>query len=214
MLVRRGGGECSEAKDLLEELLSYLQQPVATLLAPTIAAVLGVWFGRRKTVHDRLYEERAKVVAALFERYETVDQRFASLVHPMDLSGEPDKNEKAVLAAKSFNELQDYYRRKSIWLSRGTSDRVRSFIDRYRQTFHDFQEDSPYHNPEIWIQVWQRFEKESPEIRERLETEFRAALGYRGARLRRMWLNTRPLPSKNAKAIESGEKKNDDVSTG
>ena len=31
--------------------------------------------------------------------------------------------------------------------------------------------------------MWQRFEKESPKIRDRLETEFRAALGERRAKL-------------------------------
>ena len=121
---------------MLEQLLTYLSQPVATLLTGVLGAVitvfLGFLVGRRKTVHDRLYEERAKVVASLFERFEIVDQRFASLVNPVDYEGEPDKKGKAKLAAESFNELQAYYRRNSIWLSRGTSGRVKSFVDKYR----------------------------------------------------------------------------------
>jgi len=189
---------------VLEHLLTYLSQPVATLLAGILAAVttvlLGFVVGRRKTVHDRLYEEQAKVVAALFERFETLDKRIYDLVHPYDV-GKTTKLQKATEAARSFNDLQFYYRSKSIWFSRGTSRRVEHFIGRYRQTFQDFSQElgreNPHPDAQKWLEVWTRFEKESPEIRDRLETEFRAALGYRTARLRRVGLNTRPLLSRS-----------------
>ena len=176
---------------MLENLLTYLTQPVATLFGPVITVVLGFLVGRRKTVHDRLYEERAKVVASLFERFESVDQRFYSLIKPYDQAGEPNKREKAKLAVESFNELQSYYRCNSIWLSRGTSSRVKSFVDEYRQVFKDYDTE----DIQKWLDVWKSFEKESPEIKERLETEFRAALGYRGATVHRFWVaSQRQLP--------------------
>jgi len=172
----------------VEQLLTDLAQPVATLATGIVTVVLGYLLGRRKTVHDRLYEERAKVVASLFERFETVDQRFFSLVHPYDSGGEPDKKEKAKLAAESFNELQTYYRHNSIWLSRGASGKVKNFLEQYRKTFQEFRDRVDVVE---WKQVWTRFEKESPEIRERLEIEFRAALGYRGAKIHRFRLDIR-----------------------
>ena len=67
---------------MLGQVLPYTQ-PLATMLAAFITVVVGFLVGRRKTVHDRLYEDRAKVVAALFERFVNVDQRFNSLVNPL-----------------------------------------------------------------------------------------------------------------------------------
>lgn len=186
---------------LMEQFLTYLSQPVATLLAGVLAAavtvVLGYMLGRRQTVHDRLYEERAKVVATLFKRFETVQRDFALLVSPIDV-GDISKKERAAVAVESFNELQAYYRSNSIWLSRGTSKRVDSFIYKYRKTFADFQEsfeteDSTFPNRQQWSNIWKRFEQEAPDVRKRLEVEFRAVLGYRVARLYHLWLNTRLL---------------------
>jgi hypothetical protein len=111
-----------------------------------------------------------------------VDQRFYSLFHWIDLGGEPDKPEKARLAAQSFNELQGYYRRNSIWLPLRTSNQFSSFLARYRKPFNDFTTEAMRRDDELgstqkWVEVWSAFEKDSPEVRQTLETEFRAALG-------------------------------------
>ena len=177
----------------MEQLLTNLSQPVvSTLFVAVVTVFLSYLAGRRKTVHDRLYEERAKVVASLFKHFQDVKQRFASLVSPIDYGGEPDKDEKAKLAAESFDEFQTYYRHNYIWLSRGVSGRVENFMNKYRQTFLDFD----HEDLAKWNEVWKRFEKESPEITVRLEIEFRAALGHRGARLHRFWLDIRPRLSR------------------
>jgi hypothetical protein len=172
---------------LLEQPSDYLS-PLATLLA----VVLAYFFGRRQTEHERLYTRRAEVIAALFERFETVDQRIFALVSPFDLAGEPDKAEKAKLAGESFNDLQKYYRGNSIWLSRGTSKLFGSFLERYKETINEFaiyvvRHDEQPQSIDKWHEVWKRFERESPEIREVLEEEFRAALGERRARISRSW---------------------------
>ena len=100
----------------MEQLSAYLTQPVATLLGAVatllgvvLLAYLGYVFGRWKTQHERLYERRAEVIVALFERFVDVDQKFYSLVHPADFEGEPNKQEKAKLAGESFNELHNYF---------------------------------------------------------------------------------------------------------
>jgi hypothetical protein len=151
-----------------------------------VAAAASYLFGRRQAEHERLYEERAKAIAGLFERIVVVDQRFHSLVSPIDWAGEPDKCEKGRLAAEAFNELLAHYRRNSIWLSRRASTQMSAFIERYRQTFQDFRGTDPTYRfmPSEWDDIWRRFEKESPEIRASLEEEFRAALGDTQAKLR------------------------------
>lgn len=168
-----------EHDGMLEQLPDYLGA-----VATVITVVLAYFFGRRQAEHERLYEERARAIAGLFERYTEVDMRFYSLVHPFDAAGEPDKKEKARLAAESFNELLVHYRRNSIWLSRRTGKQVSDFIERYRKTFRNFQGDRGYPDDiRKWSEVWHRFEKESPEIKYTLEEEFRASLGDTRAKL-------------------------------
>jgi hypothetical protein len=161
---------------------------VQDVLLLILGAVLAYMFGRWQAEHERLYEQRARVIADLFSRFEDVDQRFYSLFNWIDLAGEPDKQEKARLAAQSFNELQGYYRQNSLWLPRRTSNQFSSFLARYRKPFNDFtnvamRRDGEQGSVEKWVEVWSAFEKESPEVRQTLETEFRAALGSWRARL-------------------------------
>ena len=183
-------------KGLLEQLPYYLS-PVAAVLV----AILAYVFGRRQTEHERLYTRRAEVIAKLFERFKDVDARVYELLHPMGFAGEPDRSTKAKLAAEAFNELLTYYQHHSIWLSRRTSRQMQVFIEQYRVPVRDFPgwyEDRK--DPEVpaedrsirkWEGMWTVYEQTSPELRDALEEEFRAALGDRRAKIARLWRSLR-----------------------
>lgn len=161
-----------------------MPEVVLTLLAAFLAYLFGRWQGE----HQLLYERRVRTIDELLDRFEDVDQRFYSLFHWYDAAGDPDKPEKARLAAASFNDLQGYYRRNSIWLSIRTSNRFSDFLARYRKPFSEFTSAVLMGEPGTgrvgkWNKVWTDFEKDSPEIRQTLETEFRAALGSWRAKL-------------------------------
>jgi hypothetical protein len=147
-----------------------------------LGAVLVYLFGRWQGEHQLLYQHRAEVIDELFDRFEDVDQKFHTLFKRYDVGGEPDKPQKARLAAESFNDLQGYYRRNSIWLPLRASNQFSDFLARYRDPFEEFtsaviSQDRRQGRVEKWEEVWTAFEKDSPEIRQTLETEFRAALG-------------------------------------
>jgi hypothetical protein len=154
-----------------------------------------------QTQHERLYTRRAEVIAELFELYEDLDVRVYELLHPDDYAGEPNKLEKAKRATETFNELQAYYRRNSIWHSRRTSRQMQDFIAQYRVPVRDFPRwyqdrkdpDVPAEDRSIkkWEAMWKQFEQTSPELRDALEEEFRAALGDRHAKIARLWRSLR-----------------------
>lgn len=181
---------------MLGQLPDYLT-PAATVLAVILAYV----FGRRQTQHERLYTRRAEVIAELFERFKDVDDRVYELLHPIDFAGEPDKSTKAKHATEAFNELHTYYQHHSIWLSRRTSRQMQDFIAQYRVPVRDFPrwyEDR--RDPDVpaedrssqkWVAMWKLFEQTSPELRDALEEEFRAALGDRRAKIARLWRSLR-----------------------
>jgi hypothetical protein len=154
------------------------------LITVALGAILAYIFGRWQGEHQLLYQRRAKVIDKLFEQLEDVEQNFAALVHRLG-GGSP---EGAKQAAESFNALQGYYRRNSIWLPLRVSNQVSDFLARYRKPFNDFISmlESRGYQPgytERWNEVWSAFEQEAPEIRQTLESEFRAALGSWRAKL-------------------------------
>jgi len=161
---------------------------VTEVVVTVVGAVLLFLFGRWQAEHERLYERRAEVIARLFECVEDLDQKCFSLFHWLDSGGEPDKPQKAKLAADSFNEMQGYYRRNSIWLTPRTSAQVNDFLNRYKKSMSEFNYEvigrqHQLGEVEKWHEIWTSYQKESPEIRQTLETEFRAALGSWRARL-------------------------------
>ncbi len=181
---------------------------MATAIAAVLVAILAYFLGKRQTVDERLYTKRSEVIAALFERFEDMDQKVWSLVKPFEFGSEPDKKEKAKLAGESFNDMQSYYRRNSIWLSGETNELVGDFLDRYKRMINDFvirvvtNEDRHGALVNEWGEVWKRYEKESPEIREKLEEEFRIAIGERRASRARTWRRVQDF----ADRLEMGSK--------
>jgi hypothetical protein len=174
--------------------LPDLLSPLATLLA----VLLAYFFGRRQTIYERLYTERAEIIAELFKRFEDVDQLIFSLIKPYEMGSEPSKKEKANLATQGFNDLQSYYRRNSVWLSPGINRQLDSFLQRHRRTINNFNinviEEQEQGNPgshRQWMAVWTEYQDESPKIREALELEFRAALGWRWAQIKLAWKSLR-----------------------
>jgi hypothetical protein len=148
------------------------------LIVTVVGAILVYLFGRWQGEHQLLYQRRVEVIDKLFDHLEDVDQKFYSLFHPYG-GGQP---EEAKRAAESFNVLQGYYRRNSIWLPQRVSNQFSDFLARYGEPFAEFtsaviSQDRQPGYVEKWNEVWTAFRKDSPEIRQTLETEFRAALG-------------------------------------
>jgi len=82
----RSGGDCSGAR-------------LATAIAAVLVAILAYFLGKRQTVDERLYTKRSEVIAALFERFEDMDQKVWSLVKPFEFGSEPDKKTRIAMPA-------------------------------------------------------------------------------------------------------------------
>ncbi|MBA3426242.1 MAG: hypothetical protein H0U04_17280 [Rubrobacter sp.] len=152
-----------------------------------LGAFLAYLFGRWQGEHQLLYERRVAVIDELFNRFEDVDRQFSALFAPLG-GGNP---EAANQAGESFDALRAYFRRNSLWLPPRVSNQVNDFLARYREPFIKFTGEAMSQDPEMrtserlkqWNDVWTAFKKDSPEIRQTLETEFRAALGSWRAKL-------------------------------
>jgi hypothetical protein len=155
-----------------------------------LGAVLVYLFGRWQGEHQLLYQRRAVAIEELFDRFEEVDRRFSALFAPLG-GGDP---EKAKQAAESFDALHAYFRRSSLWLPLRAKAKVSDFLSQYREPFIKFTQEAMAQDLEDemegrseriekWNEVWAAYLKDSPEIRQTLETEFRAALGSWRAKL-------------------------------
>src|SRR5829696_3697760 len=121
-----------------------------------LGAVLVYLFGRWQGEHQLLYQRRVEVIDELFDRFEDVYQEFLVLFDPVG-GGSP---EGAKRAAESFNALQGFYRRKSIWLPLRVSNQFSDFLARYRKPFIEFTseminpEDREPGYAERWNALW------------------------------------------------------------
>jgi hypothetical protein len=160
------------------------------LIPPIFGDVLVYLFGRWQGEHQLLYQRRAVAIEELFDRFEEVDRRFSALFAPLG-GGDP---EKAKQAAESFDALHAYFRRSSIWLPLRAKAQVSDFLGQYREPLIKFTQEAMAQDLEDeiegrserikkWNEVWVAYLKDSPEIRQTLETEFRAALGSWRAKL-------------------------------
>src|SRR5215216_3959760 len=137
-----------------------------------LGAVLVYLFGRWQGEHELLYQRRAVAIEELFDRFEEVDRRFSALFAPLG-GGDP---EKAKQAAESFDALRAYFRQNSLWLPLRVKDQVSDFLVEYREPFFKFTEEAMSQDLELrtsariraWNEVWTKFRKESPRIRQTL----------------------------------------------
>jgi hypothetical protein len=177
------------------------------VVVTVVGAILVYLFGRWQGEHQLLYQRRVEVLEKLFDQLEDVDQDFYALFHWYG-GGQPEQAERA---AKSFNAMQTYYNRKSIWLPIRVSNRVGNFLARYRQPFIEFTSAVIYEEErepgyvEEWNRVWYAFRQESPEIKQALETEFRAAYGSWRARLA-ILLEYVPAPRPDQSSINEAKR--------
>jgi hypothetical protein len=153
---------------------------IPTIIGAVLVYLVGRWQGELQL----LYEHRAVAIEELFDRFEEVDRRFSALFAPLG-GGDP---EKAKQVAESFDALHAYFRRSSLWLPLRAKAQVSDFLGHYREPFIKFTQEAMAQDLEDAIEgrserikkgneVWAAYLKGSPEIRQTLETEFRAALG-------------------------------------
>lgn len=136
---------------------------------------------------SRLQERRVDVIDQLYGKLADAIRDVTSYVNVAEFPGEPSKDQKAKLAAESYNEFIAYFDRKRVWLPQDCCDRVeelrKAMIAAYVQydTWRSIPDGSPGHVHKQRLHAWSKAfadmtETIVPPARDALEHAMRALL--------------------------------------
>lgn len=186
-------------------------ETVTPFLTLVLGAFLGYFFRRRGDEHQirytRLYEQRAEVIARLYELSFEVSQALFEWTSPFGYSEGPTKEELGNQAITRVNELVAYHQTNAIWLDAEENGKVEAFVAEARRIvndFLDFRDMGGFNEPggprwselgegrsrpKVWTEIHRRTRNELRGLREDLGFEFRQILAVSEASQREA-----PLP--------------------
>jgi hypothetical protein len=128
--------------------------------------------------YAKLHEERAHVIKEVYRKIAVAEKWMKEYVTPIDLGGLPPIEERSKRAAESANEFVDYYKENKIFLNNDICkllDEIHKCIAEAWIKFN--QKDRVRPDKDYWGDSWQTITEKLPQIKEKLENDFRNILG-------------------------------------
>jgi hypothetical protein len=142
----------------------------------------------RSVVFSKLHDRRAEVIANAYSLIADVTRHGNSFSSPIEMAGEPTKQEKYSKFVDAFNALLEFFDKNKIYLPKDTCEKVDALIDGIRshavrlnigfRRAEDKSDTDGYRNMlDQWDQTWTFFKEQLPEVRGALEDDLRALVG-------------------------------------
>lgn len=133
----------------------------------------------------RLHEKQAEVTEALYKKLAQAERCFVSLINPMQLAGEPDRQSKLKSAQDAGNEFVTFFDENRIYFDESLCRGIEQFNNESYSAFVEFfvfvaREDrgiDPKMQQERWTAAWDKVKGDLPPIRLEIEKSFRSMLG-------------------------------------
>lgn len=137
---------------------------------------------------SRLHEKQATVIADVYAHLVETLWEAESFLSPVEWNGEPSKKEKYATSINKIIELFRYFDKHRIYLPEHLCDildqlitEIRGHVTKYGVylTWDDssLQEHTRKEKYDAWIGGWEAIRTQIPEVRKKLEDEFRTLLG-------------------------------------
>jgi hypothetical protein len=132
-----------------------------------------------ETRFARLHEERARVVAGLYQRLAKTNAMFSQFMQPLQIGGEQQHKKLHQEAAQCANDFIDFFNENRIYLHEDVTNAIDDLISELRRAWAEFTAHSgrPYPDPREWMSAWKKVTDDIPPLRRRIESEFRQLLG-------------------------------------
>src|SRR5439155_3901458 len=137
-----------------------------------------------QTRFARLHERRVEVVSELYRQLARTESAVMAFVHPLEMAGEPSKEDLGREAQESSGEFGRYFRENRIWLDEDLIDQVEGLQRRMNEAGIKFGMylshgrqggDDRYFDQ--WAGAWEIISKDVPPLRHSIEVRFRVMLG-------------------------------------
>jgi hypothetical protein len=122
------------------------------------------------------------IIAELFEKLENLAQSMSELTTPSKYSSgnyEEEERERSKKSSEAFNEFLKFYNQKRIFFTKSSTSLVDDLINNYREAYveHTTADLPGAEKYPALKKVREIMSKNIPEIKERLEEEFRKEVG-------------------------------------
>ncbi len=131
-----------------------------------------------------IHERRAEVLGELYGRLKEFQIAVDELIHPMEMSGMPSKNELIGIVNERIDSFQSYLRRNRIYLPENLCNQIDSAYKQMRTIAGEFaiyineresniDTDFMKEKRKVWHEGWKKMSGPIPEAVTKLESEFR-----------------------------------------
>ena len=146
----------------------------------------------RNIVLSRLHEKRAEAIAKVYGLLVEAVRLGASYASPIEMNGEPEKNEKYTLFANAYNDLIGYFGKNRIYLPTNTCDKIDGLTEQMksaviemnvymRQESGSLGLEGGKAKMDAWVRSWNCFKDQVPIAKSALEKDLRSLLGEASA---------------------------------
>lgn len=133
---------------------------------------------KKKFQFEKLYIRRAEIIEKTYKKLSKMHRAFQSLMAPLQLSGEPSREEKAKRAAELANDFIEYFDDNRIYFEKNLEQKINEINKEFREAWLKFQYATEEKiNIEEWTNAWKKVKEGIPEIKEEIKQEFRKILG-------------------------------------
>lgn len=139
--------------------------------------------------YSKLHNDRAMIIEHLYSQLFKMEKSMREFINPVKLSTDPPRKEKGKTAVEDANSFVDFYYEKKIFFSENICNLIENINKEIRQSFDFFiwyslpnSIDEYFSNitpkqREIWVEAWDKIDRNVPELRKELEDQFRELLG-------------------------------------
>lgn len=135
-----------------------------------------------KTKFETLHIERANVIKDVYKKIVDVQITFESLINPLQLAGEPSKEEKTKTAAAAFNAFGKLFDENRLFFTETTAAKIQELRKEFFEIWNKWQlvnelRDSGTKHIKEWGEAWERTRNKIPTIKNEIEEKFRDIIG-------------------------------------
>ena len=134
----------------------------------------------------KLHETRAEVIAETYSLLNDLFYKLRAYVSIVELSGDPPREDRRLLATEAFKKFHEYFGNKLIFLPKGAATKLQNINSRLVITFNEFvfnvgvPRGRDTDKTEKWMEIFQRVGGEISAASGELQDEFRRMLGEEG----------------------------------
>ena len=179
-------GAIKNEYDLKLELFKSELKAASDVQIAELKARLQIAASERSVQFSHIYSKSAETIAEVYSRLIAFGDAVAAYTSIIEYSTDPPKAERRKVVAEKFQDIQDYYKPRRIYLPRDLAEKIADFANglfeislefkRGVEEGGDYRRGSP-EGKDTWMEAHKYVHEHSVELIKSLEIEFQRELG-------------------------------------